>query len=74
MAQDISNDRLDNIYETALKHGATGGKITGAGGGGFMMFYCPANTRYPVINALKEFGGEFRRYNITERGLFTWSI
>lgn len=74
MAADISNDKLDGIYETALKHGATGGKITGAGGGGFMMFYCPGNTKYAVIEALKQFGGELSRHNITEQGLFTWSI
>lgn len=74
MAADISNDKLDGIYETALKHGATGGKITGAGGGGFMMFYCPGNTKYAVIDALKQFGGELSRHHITEQGLFTWSI
>jgi D-glycero-alpha-D-manno-heptose-7-phosphate kinase len=74
MAKDISNDRLDSIYNMALQHGATGGKITGAGGGGFMMFYCPGNTRYAVTEALKQFEGELSRYHITEQGLFTWSI
>lgn len=74
MASGISNDMIDNIYETALQHGATGGKVSGAGGGGFMMFYCPGNTRYAVINALNDFGGEFRRYQITDHGLVTWSI
>lgn len=74
MADDISNDQLDNIYETALKHGATGGKISGAGGGGFMMFYCPGNTRYSVINALKTFGGTIHKHQVTEQGLFSWSI
>lgn len=74
MASGISNDLIDNIYEVALKHGATGGKVSGAGGGGFMMFYCPGNTRYAVINALNDFGGEFRRYQITDHGLVTWSI
>lgn len=74
MASGISNELIDSIYETAMKNGATGGKVSGAGGGGFMMFYCPGNARYPVINALKEFGGEFRRYQFTEHGLFTWSI
>jgi len=44
---------LDEIYETAKKAGTTGGKISGAGGG-FMMFYCPKNTRYRVIEALKK--------------------
>lgn len=74
MAQGISNSLMDDIYETALKAGATGGKISGAGGGGFMMFYCPDNTNYTVRKALANFGGDFRQYQFTERGLFTWSI
>jgi D-glycero-alpha-D-manno-heptose-7-phosphate kinase len=74
MAAGISNDRMDSIYEAALAAGATGGKISGAGGGGFMMFYCPANTRYPVQKALQDFGGELKEYQFTERGLFTWCL
>ena len=74
MAGCISNPVIDEIYETALKNGATGGKITGAGGGGFMMFYCPNSTRYSVIKALQKFGGEFRRYQFTDLGLETWNI
>lgn len=74
MAKGISNDAMDGIYEAALKAGATGGKISGAGGGGFMMFYCPGNTRYEVRKALQSFGGSFSAYQFTERGLFTWSI
>ena len=74
MAKGISNNAMDEIYEAALKAGATGGKISGAGGGGFMMFYCPANTRYEVKKALQRFGGDFSPYQFTERGLFTWSI
>lgn len=74
MAQGISNPLMDEIYETALKAGATGGKITGAGGGGFMMFYCPGNTNYSVKEALSKFGGSFREYQFTEGGLSTWSI
>ncbi len=74
MAKGISNDRMDAIYEAALAAGATGGKISGAGGGGFMMFYCPANRRYAVQASLKDFGGELKQYQFTERGLFTWSI
>jgi D-glycero-alpha-D-manno-heptose-7-phosphate kinase len=74
MAKGISNDAMDEIYEAALKAGATGGKISGAGGGGFMMFYCPANTRFEVKKALSVFGGSFSAYQFTERGLFTWSI
>ncbi len=74
MAKGISNDSMDEIYETALKAGATGGKISGAGGGGFMMFYCPANTRFQVKQALSIYGGEFNPFQFTERGLFSWHI
>jgi D-glycero-alpha-D-manno-heptose-7-phosphate kinase len=73
-ASGISNTAMDAIYDTALAAGATGGKISGAGGGGFMMFYCPDNTRYAVQDALSQFGGEFRHYRFVEHGLSTWSI
>lgn len=74
MANSISNTFIDEIYEAALSAGAKGGKISGAGGGGFMMIYCPSNTRYNVMNKLNKFGGEFRPYNFTESGLTTWRI
>ncbi len=74
MAAGITNPIIDEIYETAIKSGATGGKISGAGGGGFMIFYCPKNTRYSVIEALQKFGGEFRRFQFTKYGLETWRV
>jgi len=74
MAEGITNPIIDEIYETAKKAGATGGKISGAGGGGFMMFYCPKNTRYKVIEALKRFEGEFRRFQFSKYGLETWRV
>src|SRR5215212_4563060 len=52
MAEGISNSLMEDIYSTAKSAGASGGKISGAGGGGFMIFYCPANTKYPVMDAL----------------------
>ena len=74
MADNISNSRIEEIYESAKKTGATGGKISGAGGGGFMIFYCPANTRYPVVEQLKNYGGEVKDYGFTKHGLSTWCI
>lgn len=74
MAEGISNDLMDEIYETAKKAGATGGKISGAGGGGFMIFYCPVNTKYKVIKSLEKFGGWHRDYKFVEHGLTTWTI
>ncbi len=74
MAENISNSTIEEIYNTAKKAGATGGKISGAGGGGFMIFYCPANTRYAVIESLSTFGGEVKKYSFTKYGLTTWSV
>lgn len=74
MAEEISNPLLDEIYNTAKANGATGGKISGAGGGGFMIFYCPGDSRSKVIQSLKSFGGEAKRYEFTTRGLTTWTF
>ncbi|MCK9205224.1 MAG: dehydrogenase [Bacteroidales bacterium] len=73
LADGVSNPFIDEIYETAIRHGATGGKISGAGGGGFIFFYCPGNTRSTVIESLKKFGGQSKRYEYTNKGLTTWS-
>jgi D-glycero-alpha-D-manno-heptose-7-phosphate kinase len=74
MAHNISNSRIEEIYDAAKKAGATGGKISGAGGGGFMIFYCPGNSRFQVIEELKKFGGEVRNYTFIKNGLSTWCV
>ena len=73
MAHNISNNMIDEIYDAAKKAGATGGKISGAGGGGFMTFYCPLNTRYKVMETLNNFGGQIKPYQFTKQGLTTWT-
>lgn len=74
MAAGISNGLMEEIYACAKKAGATGGKISGAGGGGFMIFYCPEISKYQVIESLSKFGGYFKPYQFTDHGLTTWSI
>ena len=74
MASGITNTSLDKIYSTAIENGATGGKISGAGGGGYMFFYCPGNTRFRVIESLKQFGGYTERYEFTTQGLVSWTL
>ena len=74
MAHHISNNSIEAIYNAAKNAGATGGKISGAGGGGFITFYCPGNTRYQVIETLRGFGGAVRDYSFTKFGLTTWTI
>lgn len=74
MAEGISNPLMEEIYETAKKAGSSGGKISGAGGGGFMIFYCPGNSKYRVIKELEKFGGHVRDYQFVNHGLTTWTI
>lgn len=74
MADNISNTNMDTLYQLAKDAGATGGKISGAGGGGFMIFYCPGNTRFAVIESLKAHSGMFMPYHFTKHGLQTWTI
>lgn len=74
MAQGISNTVIDDLYQIAIENGATGGKISGAGGGGFMMFYCPGNTQYAVKAALDKFEGRILNFQFVEHGLYTWNI
>lgn len=50
----ISNNSIDNLYETAIKAGATGGKLLGAGGGGFLLFYVEPDKRESVKKAMKD--------------------
>ncbi|MDD3286544.1 MAG: dehydrogenase [Bacteroidales bacterium] len=74
MAKGITTKLFEDVYASALKAGAIGGKISGAGGGGYIFFYCPQNTRYNVIEALNKFGGKVRRFEFTLSGLKTWKI
>ena len=75
MAGGISNPFIDQLYETAINAGATGGKISGAGGGGFMFFYCPGNTRYAVEQALMDMQiGEVYDFEFSKEGLTTWTV
>lgn len=72
MAHSISNELIDNVYTTAITTGATGGKISGAGGGGFMFFYCPAVTKIKVARAIENLGGRVQSFKFTKQGLTTW--
>jgi D-glycero-alpha-D-manno-heptose-7-phosphate kinase len=74
MAEGITNPYIDNIYEEAKRAGATGGKISGAGGGGFMTFYCPGIAKYRVMEVLAGLGGRCQPYSFTGHGLTTWTV
>ncbi len=52
LASKISNNYIEELYQLGLKNGATGGKLLGAGGGGFMLFYCPKEKQQKLIQAM----------------------
>jgi D-glycero-alpha-D-manno-heptose-7-phosphate kinase len=74
LSSKISNEFIDTAYEEAIKHGALGGKVTGAGGGGYMLFYCPFQRKHQVANALIALGGQVTEFEFTPNGLTTWSM
>jgi D-glycero-alpha-D-manno-heptose-7-phosphate kinase len=74
MAQQISNPFIDELYETARKNGALGGKVSGAGGGGYMFFYCPFDRKHLVAEALEKMGAQVVDFNFDFCGLQTWEV
>jgi D-glycero-alpha-D-manno-heptose-7-phosphate kinase len=73
MSPRISTNEIDEAYEVARAAGALGGKVTGAGGGGFMLFYCPPGTRHLVSDRLASLGHAEAEFSFDERGLRSWS-
>ena len=57
----ISSPIIDECYETAIKNGALGGKLIGAGGSGFLMFYCKNGEKHKVIESIQKMGLKWER-------------
>ncbi len=72
MAAAISNPRIDELYDAAMKSGALGGKLTGAGGGGYAVFYCEFKKKHRVAAALERLGASLVEFCFVDRGLQTW--
>ena len=71
-ARTVSNPHIDAIYEAAMAAGALAGKVSGAGGGGFMLFFVPTTKRMDVTRALKRFSGHVTNCHFTEKGAQAW--
>ena len=74
MAGGITTDTLDEIYGAARDAGALGGKVSGAGGGGFMFFFAEPGRRPAVVQAVEAHGAQAVHFGFTDRGLETWTI
>lgn len=73
-AQTVSNPHIDEIYNSAISAGALAGKVSGAGGGGFMMFFVPPDKRMDVVRILSRFDGQVSNCHFTKHGTQAWRI
>jgi len=72
MARGITNSRIDGLYEAARQKGAIGGKILGAGGGGYLLLYCSYRTRHDVERTMHSMGADSKPFSFAKDGLKVW--
>lgn len=74
LAKGITNPQIDEMYEEARRLGVLGGKISGAGGGGYLLLYCPFKKRHIIAARLEEMGGKVIEFGFELQGLQTWQV
>jgi D-glycero-alpha-D-manno-heptose-7-phosphate kinase len=73
-SEKISSSRLDQIYSEAKSNGAIGGKLLGAGGGGFFLFYVPPHRKYQLFSHFESSGLKTRPFRFESKGLQAWTV
>lgn len=73
-ARNISSARIDEVYDAAKAFGVLGGKVSGAGGGGFMMFLVEPTRREALKRLLTGFGGTAQGCRLEDRGAESWIV
>jgi len=73
-ASTVSNSNIDEIFDAAISAGALAGKVSGAGGGGFMLFYVRPTHRMNVIRTLGKFNGQVSNCHFTKHGAQSWKL
>jgi D-glycero-alpha-D-manno-heptose-7-phosphate kinase len=74
MSPKISTPELDDLYDLARSSGALGGKITGAGGGGYMLLYCRFDRKHEVRDVMRRAGCDVHDIAMEPSGLQTWRV
>ncbi len=70
----VANEQIDELYKAGMDAGAYGGKLSGAGGGGFIFYIVPTNRRRHVIDVLEEKGAKYVNFEFDWEGVMTWRI
>jgi D-glycero-alpha-D-manno-heptose-7-phosphate kinase len=70
----VSNPIIEEVYNAAIDAGALAGKVSGAGGGGFMIFFVPPDKRMDVVRTLGNFKGQLSNCHFTKHGTQAWKI
>jgi D-glycero-alpha-D-manno-heptose-7-phosphate kinase len=70
---EITSSKIDRLYSVARKNGAMGGKILGAGGGGYLLTLCKFDKKHIVAEKLEDAGGQIVEFGFEFRGLDTWT-
>lgn len=70
----VSNNMINNAFDRAIAAGAKTGKVSGAGGGGFILFFTPPENRKSTIEALSHLDGIVSNCHFTEKGVESWTM
>jgi D-glycero-alpha-D-manno-heptose-7-phosphate kinase len=68
----IATDFIEEAHDVAMKAGALGGKVTGAGGGGYILFYCDFMAKHRLAERLVRMGATVTDFTFERKGLITW--
>lgn len=74
MAKQITTTSIDALYAAGREKGALGGKILGAGGGGYLLLFCPFDKKHIIAEELERLGGQVVDFNFDRHGLQTWEV
>ena len=70
----ISSAEIDNIYKEAKSNGAIGGKLLGAGGGGYFMFFVESLSKNSFLRSMRQRGFNATRFQFDDKGMQSWTM
>ena len=73
VSNSVTNKQIDNIYKVAKLNGAISGKVSGAGGGGFMFFFVKPENKFYLTKQLNKLNGQVINFNFTKKGVENWT-